>query len=287
MKSRSVSSAPNTSGESLISGASSLWATRSVTSRSIRAECVLPSTSSGVGGQLLGSEHPGADRVVDVVVQVRDPIGEPHDLRLERGRRRHRPGVVHDPVAHLPREVQPLPVVLEVLDDPQALLVVPERAPEERRERLLPEVPERRVPEVVPERDRLGEVLVQTERAGGGAGDLRDVEGVGEPHPVVVALGRQEDLGLVLEPAERLRVHDPVAVALEARCAGRRRARRARDPSTPTRARRAATGSALDLLGAFSGGRHTPHRSRASRQSGPVAHPYYPRMDEEERCGRS
>ena len=44
-----------------------------------------------------------------------------------------------------------------------------------------------------------------------------DVEGVGETHPVVVALGCEEDLGLVLETPERLRVQHPVAIALEAR----------------------------------------------------------------------
>src|SRR5204863_4403708 len=42
-----------------------------------------------------------------------------------------------------------------------------------------------------------------------------------EPGPVVVALRRDEDLSLVLEAAERLRVDDAVAVALERRAQGR------------------------------------------------------------------
>src|SRR5581483_3809123 len=44
---------------------------------------------------------------------------------------------------------------------------------------------------------------------------------VGEPGAVVIALRRDVHLRLVLEAAERLAVHDPVAVALE-RCAHRR-----------------------------------------------------------------
>ena len=44
-----------------------------------------------------------------------------------------------------------------------------------------------------------------------------DLERVREPRAVVVALGRDEHLRLVLEPPERLGVHDPVAVALERR----------------------------------------------------------------------
>ena len=84
-------------------------------------------------------------------------------------------------------------------------------------ERVLAGVAEGRVAEVVAEPDRLGQVLVQAQRAGHRAGDPAGLERVGEPGPVVVALGGDEDLGLVLEPAEGLGVDDPVAVALERR----------------------------------------------------------------------
>ena len=65
------------------------------------------------------------------------------------------------------------------------------------------------------EADRLDEVLVERERAGHGARDLRHLQRVRHPRAVVVALGRHEDLGLVLQAPERLAVHDPVAVALQ------------------------------------------------------------------------
>ena len=84
-------------------------------------------------------------------------------------------------------------------------------------EHRLAHVAEGRVPQVVPQGDRLGQVLVELERPRHRPGDPGRLERVREPGAVVVALGRDEDLGLVLEPAERLRVHDPVAVALERR----------------------------------------------------------------------
>ena len=122
-----------------------------------------------------------------------------------------------------------------------------------------PEVAERCVAEVVAERDRLGQVLVQPQRAGDRARDLDDVQRVGEPDPVVVALRREEHLRLVLQPAERLGVHDPVAVALEARCASDRAARAARGPwISAAQHRERREGVALDLLRSFSGGRHAP-----------------------------
>jgi hypothetical protein len=73
------------------------------------------------------------------------------------------------------------------------------------------------VSQIVPERDGLGQILVQPQCAGDRARDVTDVERVGESHPVVIAFRREEHLGLVLETAERLGVHDPIAVALEAR----------------------------------------------------------------------
>ena len=98
----------------------------------------------------------------------------------------------------------PLAVLLEHVDDPQALLVVVEPAGHERVEHPLAGVAERRVAEIVAERDRLGQLLVQAQHLGDGPRDLRHLERVGQPRPVVVAARREEDLRLVLQPPERL-----------------------------------------------------------------------------------
>ena len=78
-------------------------------------------------------------------------------------------------------------------------------------------VTERRVPEVVPQRDRFGQLLVQAQDLGNGARDLRHLERVRESRPIMVARRRKEDLGLVLQAAERLAVDDSIAVALKCR----------------------------------------------------------------------
>ena len=181
------------------------------TSRSIRAEPAVPEDGDLVVRQIVLGEQPVAHGVVDVVVDVRDPIDEAHDLPLER-LRLALARVREDPVADLVGEV-------ERARDPERLLVVPE-APAEaladaRRRARPPRVPEGRVPHVVPEADRLGEVLVQAQRPGDHARDRRRLERVRHARAVVVAIGVDEDLRLPLQPPERLRVDDAVAVALE------------------------------------------------------------------------
>ena len=162
------------------------------------------------------------------MVDVPDPVGHPrelplHGLRARRGLHRleirknldvGRPfGMASDAVADLPGEVQAFLVgplsgaaALQHLDDPEALDVVPEPAVLRHRpvEGLLPGVPEGGVPQVVSQHDGLGQVLVEPDRPRDRPRDLRDLERMGQPRPVVVALGGEEDLGLVHEAAEGL-----------------------------------------------------------------------------------
>ena len=83
-------------------------------------------------------------------------------------------------------------------------------------ERPLPRVAEGRVAQVVAQRDGLGQILIEPQRAGYGPGDARDLEGVGQAGAVVVALRLQKDLGLVLEAPEGLAMGYAIHVALEA-----------------------------------------------------------------------
>ena len=113
------------------------------------------------------------------------------------------------------RQIQSMAVVLEHVDDAQALLVVVESARHQPVDDALARVAERRVPEVVAERDRFGQLLVQPQHLGDGARDLRDLERVRQPGPVVIAGWREEHLRLVLQPPEGLAVDDAVAIALK------------------------------------------------------------------------
>ena len=92
---------------------------------------------------------------------------------------------------------------LQLGHDAQRLGVVVEAttAGHQRVEHLLAGVSERRVTEVVGERDRLGEILVEVQRAGDGTGELTDLDRMREPGAEMVAFVRHEDLGLVRQPA--------------------------------------------------------------------------------------
>lgn len=76
------------------------------------------------------------------------------------------------------------------------------------------------VAKVVGEADGLGQVLIEPQRPGDGAGDLGDFQRVGQAGAVEVALRREENLRFLLEPSERLAVEHPVAVPLEHRADG-------------------------------------------------------------------
>ena len=198
-------------------------------------------------GQVAGGDHAGAQRVVDVVVDVRDPVDEPDDLALERRRLPRAAGVAEDPVAHRRGEV-------EVLESRRRRAASARcagsrgRSARGRRGRARP----RRCARTAGGRGR-GRARSPPSRSSlsrSARATVReicvDLQRVGQPRAVVIALGRDEHLRLVLEPPERLAVHDPVAVALERRAqaavvlrahavgrlrTGRRR-RRARRPPT-------------------------------------------------------
>ena len=129
--------------------------------------------------------------------------------------------VARDPVADVVAQVQALAVELEDVHDAQRVLVMAKAAVEVPAqavvEHVLADVAEGRMAEIVPQPDGLGQVLVEPQRARDGARDLGHLERVGQARAEVVALGRHEDLRLVLEAAEGLGVHDPVAVALQRR----------------------------------------------------------------------
>ena len=181
----------------------------------------------GAFRQVLRREQSRARRVVDVVVDVGDEIRDAHDLPFDRTgphrvrhpdwRARFPLRMLRDAVAHLPRQVQAAAVVLEHIDDAEALFVVIEAAGHELVDHAFAGVAERRVPEVVAEGDGFGQLLVQPQHLRDRAGDLRHLERVREPRAVVIAGRREEHLRLVLQPAKRLAVDDAVAIALERR----------------------------------------------------------------------
>ncbi len=128
------------------------------------------------------------------------------------------------PFERFPGQVQPVELGITVLQrgyHPQRLRVVIEAAMglEAFVERPLAGMAERGMAEVMGQRQGFGEVLVEPELAGQGAGDLRDFERMGQPGAVMIAFVEHENLRFVLQPPERRGMDHPVAIPPE-RAAG-------------------------------------------------------------------
>ena len=144
--------------------------------------------------------------------------------------------MLDEPLQRLPGQVEPIEgriAPFELGGDAQALRVVVEAVIGGERlvERPLAGVTEGRMPKIVREGEPLGQVLVESERSGDRPGDLGDLERVSEARAEMVALVVDEDLRLVLQPPEGVRMDDPVAVALKSASEGGRPARRRGAPA--------------------------------------------------------
>src|SRR5262249_52591828 len=117
--------------------------------------------------QVLLAQQPGPYRIIDIVVDIRDDVGDSRDLPFDRAGTMLWIGadwhaalplrVPCDAVSYFPGQVEPRAIVFEDVDDPEALFVMIEAARDEIAQHALSGMPERRVTKVVPERDGFGE----------------------------------------------------------------------------------------------------------------------------------
>src|ERR687885_1807480 len=70
--------------------------------------------------------------------------------------------------------------------------------------------------EVMAQTDRFDQIFVETERTRYRACDLRHLQRMRQSRTVMIALRCYEDLGLMLEPPERLGMQYPVTITLKA-----------------------------------------------------------------------
>ena len=118
--------------------------------------------------------------------------------------------------------------VLEGLNDPQGEHVVFEALsewPHHRIELGFSGMPEGRMADIVRQRQRFGQILVQAQHRGHRAGDLRDFDGMRETVAEMVGKAGGEDLGFILKPSKCPRVDYPVAVTPKFIAIGMRRLR--------------------------------------------------------------
>jgi hypothetical protein len=122
-----------------------------------------------------------------------------------------------DAVAYLTGEVETVSILFQDIHHPQALVDMTETSRRQIVKNPLAGVPEGGMPQIVPKGDGFGQIFVKGQGAGDGARDLGDFQGVSETGSVVIALRREEDLRLVLEPPERFAMNDSVAIMLKGR----------------------------------------------------------------------
>lgn len=115
----------------------------------MRAECEAPRTSAISLGMSLSDKIPGTNRIVDVVIDIRNAVRRSHDLPLER-LGDPRPCVSENRHAHLVGEIQSVAVALELIYHAKRLLIMVKRRSHHIRQRSLARVTERRVPQIVP-----------------------------------------------------------------------------------------------------------------------------------------
>jgi hypothetical protein len=76
-------------------------------------------------------------------------------------------------------------------------------------------MPERGMPDVVYKSQRFGQVFIQCQLSGDGAGDLGDLNGVSEAVTEMVGNASREDLSLVFQPAKGAGVNHAITVPLK------------------------------------------------------------------------
>ena len=87
---------------------------------------------------------------------------------------------------------------------------------------LFARVSEGRMPDVMRQRQRLGQVFVQAQRRRDGTRDLRHLNRMRQTIAEMVGKAAREDLRLIFQPAKCPRVHHAVAIALKIVAVGMR-----------------------------------------------------------------
>ena len=185
-----------------------------------------------VGAELFELDQMRFVAVVEVGGVVGDFIDEVDELSLERRALveeifgelgMFRGGIVagmfDDSFADFESEIEPRKIqvaLLKMFDDVERVQIVIEALAEfahAQVELLFAGVAEGRMADVVDERERFGEIGVEAESGGDGAGDLRDFEGVSEAVAKMVGEASSENLRFGFEPAEGSRMDHAIAVA--------------------------------------------------------------------------
>jgi hypothetical protein len=120
-------------------------------------------------------------------------------------------------VSDLKGKIQSLPILLQEIDDPQALISMVESPRDDLIQGILSGMAERRMTQVVSQRDGLSQILIETEGFRDRSCNLRNLKGMRQSGPVMIAHWNEKDLGFVFQSPEGLGMDDSIPVVLEGR----------------------------------------------------------------------
>jgi len=205
----------------------------------------------GDGLEVIDSKQSCAQAIVDIVGVIGNVVGDRGGLRFQRGKgrqleivegdeigdargnatftaasdgraaARHQGTIVFDDAfERFPGQIEAVEIRIAVLQrghDAQGLRIMIKSAVifQTGIQCPLASVTERGMAEIMRQRQRLGEILVEPELTGKRAGNLRDFQRVRQARAIMIALVKYEYLCLVLQAAERGRMNDPVAITPE------------------------------------------------------------------------
>lgn len=149
-----------------------------------------------VFGQVALYEYARALRVLYVVIDIGEAVGIDEQPTFERGGLVEI-AVVGDPVAHFIGKIESLAVVFQDVDHAQRVQRMDKASLYKFVQDAFARVTERRMPQIVSHRHRLGQIFVEAQGARHRARYLSHFERVRETGAVMVAFGREKDLRLV------------------------------------------------------------------------------------------
>ena len=157
-----------------------------------------------------------ADRIIHIMVNISDLIRQTHDLAFQSSR--HRGGLmIQNTVPYLHCQIDTLPVLLQKVHCSHTLFVMFKPVRTGTVKRPLPRMPERRMSQIMSQRNGLHQILVKLQGLRNRSGRLADFQCMRQARSVVVSFRCQKHLRLILQPPERLTMYDPVPIPLEYR----------------------------------------------------------------------
>ena len=116
-------------------------------------------------------ENAGTNRIIDIVIDVCDAVGNPDNAPLQR-LCRCSAGVAENAISHFICKVQTLSVVFQKIHNPDTLLKMPKSIGHNAVERPFAGMAERGMTEIMTKRDGFGKILIEAQGTGNGAGNL-------------------------------------------------------------------------------------------------------------------